>query len=90
LAHDRACEAELADAIDADLDAGRLPHLDRLRERFLPDAASIPNVVVELASLDAYDELATVHPVIDTASHPFARETCGLVMPEACGLEVAA
>jgi hypothetical protein len=60
LAHDRACEAELADAIAADLDAGRLPDLDRLRERFLPDAASIPEVVVELAPLSLYDELATV------------------------------
>jgi hypothetical protein len=30
LAHDRACEAELAHAI-ADLDAGCLPDLDRLR-----------------------------------------------------------
>ena len=60
LAHDRACEAELANVIDADLDAGRLPDLDRLRERFMPDAASIPEVVVELASLSLYDELATV------------------------------
>ena len=60
LAHDRACEAELANAIDADLDAGQLPDLDRLRERFQPDAASIPNVVVELAPLSLYDELATV------------------------------
>jgi transposase InsO family protein len=60
LAHDRACEAELADAIAADLDAGRLPDLNRLRERFLPDAASIPEVVVELAPLSLYDELATV------------------------------
>ena len=63
LAHDRACEAELAEAIDADLDAGRLPDLAPLRERFSPDAASIPNVVVELASLSLYDELASVQPV---------------------------
>jgi hypothetical protein len=60
LAHDRACEAELADAIAADLDVGRLPDLDRLRERFTPDTKSIPNVVVELAPLSVYDELATV------------------------------
>jgi transposase InsO family protein len=60
LAHDRACEAELADAIAADLDAGRLPDLDQLRERFTPDAASIPNVVVELVPLSLYDELASV------------------------------
>ena len=30
LAHDRACEAELAEAIEADLDAGELPDLDAL------------------------------------------------------------
>ena len=60
LAHDRACEAELADAIAADLDVGRLPDLDRLRELFTPDTTSIPNVVVELAPLSVYDELATV------------------------------
>ena len=79
LAHDRACEAELADAITAELDAGRLPDLARLRERFAPDAASIPEVVVEMASLSIYDELATVTVVASAGK---------LVMPELCGLEV--
>src|SRR4030088_2021624 len=37
LAHDRACEAELAQAIDAELDAGRPPNLDALGRRFAPD-----------------------------------------------------
>jgi hypothetical protein len=60
LAHDRACEADLAQAIDADLDAGCLPNLDRLRDRFKPDAAVIPNVAVELVPLSAYDELVAV------------------------------
>jgi hypothetical protein len=60
LAHDRACEAELADAIDADLDAGRLPDLDRLRERFTTDRVAIPQVAVALVPLCAYDELAAV------------------------------
>jgi hypothetical protein len=71
LAHDRACEAELADAIEAELDAGRLPDLDRLRERFLPDAAVIPDIVVELAPLSLYDELATVRtpaPAVEIAA----------------------
>ena len=36
LAHERACEAELAQVIDADLDAGRLPDLMALCERFGP------------------------------------------------------
>ena len=42
LAHDRACEAELAQVIDAELDAGRLPDLASLRERFGPIPASVP------------------------------------------------
>ena len=60
LAHDRACEAELAHAIDADINAGCLPDLDRLRDRFKPDEAVIPHVAVELVPLSAYDELAAV------------------------------
>ena len=36
LAHDRACEAELAGIIDAELDAGRLPDLDILGRHFGP------------------------------------------------------
>jgi hypothetical protein len=60
LAHDRACEAELADAIEVALDAGELPDLDRLRERFKPDRVDVPDVVVALTPLSAYDELAAV------------------------------
>ncbi len=60
LAHEQACEAELAEAIDAELDARRLPDLAALRERFRPATAAIPDVVVKLAPLDFYDELAAV------------------------------
>ncbi|SMX56355.1 Putative transposase [Bradyrhizobium sp. ORS 285] len=60
LAHERACEAELAEAIAADLDAGRLPDLATLRIRFRPEQASVPDVAVELAPLAAYDELASL------------------------------
>jgi hypothetical protein len=60
LAHERACEAELAEAIDADLDDGRLPDLDRLRERFRPEARTVPSIVVDLVPLSSYDELAAV------------------------------
>ncbi len=67
LAHDRGCEAELAHAIRADLDAGRLPDLDRLRERFTPDRAAIPNVAVALVPLSVYDELAAVHAPTTTS-----------------------
>jgi len=68
LAHDRACEAELARVIDAELEEGRLPDIDVLRARFQPDATSIPHVAVELVALNSYDELATVYAV----------ETCGM------------
>jgi hypothetical protein len=61
LAHDQACEAELADALDADIDARRLPDLNTLRDRFKPDAAAIPDIAVELVPLTAYDELAAVN-----------------------------
>nr|WP_281805596.1 IS21 family transposase [Methylocystis echinoides] len=60
LAHEQACEAELAEAINAELDAKRLPDLAALRERFRPATAAIPEVVVELAPLGVYDELAAV------------------------------
>ncbi len=78
LAHDRACEAELADAIEADLNAGLLPDLDQLRDRFKPDAAAIPDVTVKLVPLSDYDELAVVRRDVPLAS------------PQACALEVAA
>ena len=52
LAHDRACEAEL--------DAGRLPDLDSLSQRFASDPAAIPDITVELVPLHLYDELGTV------------------------------
>ena len=42
LAHDHACEAELAHAIAADLDAGDLSDLDRLRDRLRPSAVNSP------------------------------------------------
>jgi hypothetical protein len=60
LAHERACEGELAAAIDAELDTGRLPDLDVLARRFAPDPAAIPDITVALAPLHLYDELGTV------------------------------
>ena len=87
LAHDRACEAELAEAIDADLEAGRLPDLALLRERFSPDAASIPDVVVELTSLSLYDELASIQPV--DVAEDIITSACIEGVPLAC-VEVAA
>jgi hypothetical protein len=64
LAHERACEAELALAIEAELDAGRAPDLGALRARFVPEPGAIPEVTVELVPLDAYDELAAVTAIV--------------------------
>jgi Mu transposase, C-terminal domain len=60
LAHERACEAELAQLLDADLAAGRMPDMPAIRARFAPDPARIPAVRVDLTPLSAYDELGTV------------------------------
>jgi len=57
LAHDRGCEAELAAALAADLSAGQLPGIADLRARFAPDPARLPEVVVHLTPLAAYEEL---------------------------------
>jgi transposase InsO family protein len=56
-AYARAFEALLADALDTELDAGRLPDLEVLGRRFTPTEAAIPHVTVELADLAAYDAL---------------------------------
>ena len=73
LAHDRACEAELAEALDADIDAGRLPDLAFLRAYFGPDPASVPLIDVAVVPLSAYDELVavvavTAPPVVQVAA----------------------
>ena len=59
LAHERACEAELAERLSADIAANRLPDMAGLRERFAPDPAALPEVVVKLVPLSAYDALLT-------------------------------
>ena len=58
LAHERACEGELADAINDDLDAGRPLDLAALQERFASSVRLVPEVSVTLTSLAAYDEIA--------------------------------
>lgn len=57
MAHERGCESELADQLLISLDARRLPDMAALRELFAPDPSGLPNVVVHLASLDAYEGL---------------------------------
>jgi transposase InsO family protein len=57
LAHERGCEADLANILDADLAADRLPDMAALRGRFAPDPAALPDVVVQLTPLIAYEAL---------------------------------
>ena len=45
MAHERACEAELAGLLQADLVARRTPDIAALRARFSPDPAALPEVV---------------------------------------------
>jgi transposase InsO family protein len=57
LAHERGCEGQLADHLDDLLDAGELPQLAAVRERFAPDPGRLPHVEVHLGSLAAYEDL---------------------------------
>jgi len=68
LAHDRTCETELAQVVDADLEEGRLPDLAALRERFGPAPESVPLVSVDLVPLNTYNELATIYAVEPTSN----------------------
>ena len=49
--------AELARLLEEDLAKRRMPDMAALRARFAPDPASLPEVVVQLAPLSAYDAL---------------------------------
>jgi hypothetical protein len=57
LAHDRGCEAELTSILAGDLAANQLLDMAALRERFAPDPAALPEVVVHLTPLSSYEEL---------------------------------
>lgn len=60
LAHERGCEAQLAQVLSADLADHRLPDLNALRSRFAPDPARLPEVCVRLASLSDYEALVNL------------------------------
>jgi transposase InsO family protein len=60
LAHERGCEADLAVLLTADLAATRLPDIAALRAHFAPDPSSLPEVVVHLTPLIAYQALLSV------------------------------
>ena len=57
LAHERGCETELAAHLVVDLAAGRLPDMAALNKRFAPDPAALPEIVVHLTPLIAYEAL---------------------------------
>ena len=46
LAHDRACEAELADLLAIDLDQDRVPDIAVLSALFGPDDTALPEIAV--------------------------------------------
>ena len=57
IADERACEAELASLLAADLAAGRPPDLNAIRQRFAPDPASLPAITIPAMPLTSYDIL---------------------------------
>jgi hypothetical protein len=57
LAHERGCEADLAMLLAADLAAAQLPNIAALRAHFAPDPATLPEIVVQLTPLVAYEAL---------------------------------
>ena len=57
LAHEEACEADLAAALEVILDAGELPDPDVLRQRFARRDGEAPSVVVTLPASAIYDAL---------------------------------
>ncbi len=63
LAHDRVCEAELAIALDAILDAGEAPDLTTLQQRFTPASMAVPHVTVTIPAAMAYDALLSTPQV---------------------------
>ena len=60
LAHERACEADLAVELDCVLDRHQLPDVKVLTERFTPQSGVLPTVNVDNRELDGYDGLASV------------------------------
>lgn len=63
IAHERGCEAALADVLTAVLAADELPDVDALRARFAPRADDLPCVTITLPALADYDVLLDVAPV---------------------------
>ena len=59
LAHDRGCEAELAEHLEEDLRRKRPPDIATLRALFGPSEEALPQVEVQLADLSSYNNLVS-------------------------------
>lgn len=59
LAHDRGCEAELAQHLEEDLRQHRIPDIVTLRTLFGPSEDALPVVEVQMADLASYNTLAS-------------------------------
>jgi len=57
LAHERGCEAGLAEYLKALLARGELPDPAQLRQHFAPDPGVLPDIEVPLGSLSSYEAL---------------------------------
>ena len=57
MAHERCCEAEIADILEADLEQKVIPDIAALRDLFAPDPERLPKVEVRLAPLSIYEGL---------------------------------
>ena len=61
IAHEQACEAELAQLLSVDLDAGLVPDPKTLASRLAPRLMGLPkDVAVTHPSLDSFDALLGV------------------------------
>ena len=59
LAHERACEAQLAATLGERISQERLPNINELRALYAPDTASLPHIVVQLPALSSYETLTS-------------------------------
>lgn len=57
LAHDRGCEAELAELLEEDLRQHRTPDIPTLRVLFGPSEDALPTVQVQMADLTSCNRL---------------------------------
>ena len=57
LAHDRGCEAELAEHLEEDLRQHRIPDIVTLGTLFGPSEDALPVVKVQMADLASYNRL---------------------------------